>query len=301
MNSEWQKYIVQAREHALWPGLGDWLEQHLESFLHRGGLLENYYLPLFLYLYELVLQSDQATFVIGINAPQGGGKSTLTACMVDLFARCGRNAVTLSIDDFYLTRTEQIALGRSNPDNPYLQQRGYPGTHDIALGTDILTKLKHPGSTDALSLPAYDKSRHAGQGDRTEPHLWPTVQLPIDVVMLEGWMLGFLPLPAGQINDRSLAGINTLLEGYKEWYGFLDTFVYLCPEDPGFVVDWRSEAEERMKARGLAGMSLAEIHAYAKKFLPAYQLYGPQLAVNPPTPHSFLNLIVGKNRLPAGL
>jgi len=45
--------------------------------------------------------------VIGINAPQGAGKTTLVNSFRDLFRRDGLSSVVLSIDDFYLTRAEQ--------------------------------------------------------------------------------------------------------------------------------------------------------------------------------------------------
>ena len=41
----------------------------------------------------------------------------------------------VSYDDFYLTRSEQEALGDSNF---YLSGRGVAGTHDMALGTKTL-------------------------------------------------------------------------------------------------------------------------------------------------------------------
>jgi D-glycerate 3-kinase len=298
MNLIWQQYIAEAQSHLLWNRLKPLLVQQLPPPIKRPELVDNYYLPLFLYLHDQVKMAGVRTFVVGINAPQGGGKSTLTAYLVQLFDWCGIKAVTLSIDDFYLTRAQQVRLASDNPDNTYLQQRGYPGTHDIDLGTEVLTRLKKPESPDQLQLPKYDKSCHKGQGDRAEQSSWPIVQLPVDVVLLEGWMLGFQPLAPDQITDNQLGKINSLLSDYDQWHQFLDSFVYLCPENPGFVVDWRSEAEQRMKAQGFAGMSSAEVQAYAKKFLPAYQLYGPHLATNPPTPLSFLQLIVGKNRLP---
>ena len=67
------------------------------------------------------------------------------------------------------------------------------------------------------------------------------------------------------------------------------------------VIDWRIEAEERMKATGLPGMSTSDIRKYAEKFLPAYRLYSPHLVNNPPTVDNFLNIEIGKNRLPINI
>jgi len=298
VTTTWQQDIIQSSDPAFWQELKHKLESSLDSALHQKGLVDEYYLPLFFYLYRQVISHGRPGFVAGINAPQGGGKSTLTSYLVQLFGWSGLNAATLSIDDFYLTRLEQMCLAAEHTDNLYLQQRGYPGTHDITLGTEILTQLKWPKPGRALALPRYDKSKYNGLGDRADTAMWPTVYLPVDVVLLEGWMLGFKPLPSNRIEDPQLAKINSLLQQYGQWHNLLDSFIYIFPEDPVYVVDWRSEAEERMKASGLPGMSTSEVRIYAERFLPAYRLYGPHLAVNPPAPGAFLPIKIGKNRLP---
>lgn len=297
MTLRWQEIIRQKSDTTLWQQLLNKLEQQLDPAISQPGLIEQFYLPLFFYLHEQATDKRPGSFIVGINAPQGGGKSTLTSWLVKLFGWSGLHAVTLSIDDFYLTRAEQLLLAQSHPDNPYLQQRGYPGTHDIALGTAILTQLKQR-STPALALPRYDKSRHQGQGDRIEMSQWPQVQQPVDVVLLEGWMLGFQPVPVSSLTDRHLLQVNTLLQDYTDWHRQLDSFVYLRPQDASYVIDWRTEAERRMKAKGLPGMTEEEVRAYAEKFLPAYHLYGPALASEPSIASSFLQIVIGKNRLP---
>ena len=75
-----------------------------------------------------------ATTVIGINAPQGAGKTTLVNFCQAMFKLDGLSSVVLSIDDFYLTNKEQQALANKHPDNRLLQYRGNAGTHDVALG-----------------------------------------------------------------------------------------------------------------------------------------------------------------------
>ena len=63
---------------------------------------------------------------IGIEAPQGLGKSTL----VDVLQTLIDNSVVLSLDDLYLPREEQQDLGqKKHPGNPLLTFRGNPGTH----------------------------------------------------------------------------------------------------------------------------------------------------------------------------
>jgi D-glycerate 3-kinase len=40
-------------------------------------------------------------------------------------------------------------------------------------------------------IPRYDKSKFNGCGDRAEISEWTKVEEPVDLVIVEGWMLGF--------------------------------------------------------------------------------------------------------------
>lgn len=77
-------------------------------------------------------------FVMGVSAPQGCGKTTLTRMIVDMVRSTPRRfidgvsdgnvtAATVSMDDFYLTAEAQTALAESNPTNAMLQYRGERG------------------------------------------------------------------------------------------------------------------------------------------------------------------------------
>lgn len=104
-----------------------------------------------------------------------------------------------------LCRRVHLTVGgggvQANPGNKLLQLRGNPGTHDLTLGLEVLGELAEPVDPDVVDpanpgvkIPRYDKSRHGGKGDRTHPKTWPVVQDPVDVILFEGWMLGFSPL-----------------------------------------------------------------------------------------------------------
>jgi len=233
--------------------------------------------------------------IVGVSAPQGAGKTTLTKALCALLAERGLKAVAVSVDDFYLGHEAQRKLADRNPTNPYLQQRGYPGTHDIDLGLATLKQLKNIQLHKTVAVPAYDKSAHQGQGDRQPEILWPKVSAPLDVVFLEGWMLGF---QAAATNDPALQEINALLGSYQKWQALIDAFIWLEPMDARFVLDWRVEAEERMKAHGRAGMTTAEVKAYIAKFLPAYELYLPAMRTGLPGSGPVLHLKIGRYRLP---
>ncbi|HEY8280505.1 MAG TPA: hypothetical protein VIH99_12825, partial [Bdellovibrionota bacterium] len=235
--------------------------------------------------------------LLGLNAPQGAGKTTISRALCERLERAGKRALAVSIDDFYYTRQDQLALATRFPGNPYLQQRGYPGTHDLALGERTLKSLKSAAAGE-VSVPRYDKSAHRGQGDRLPESAWPKVALPLDFVIVEGWMLGFSPAPEGVLPNESFRKINSFLNGYTAWHRELDGFLQLVPADPRYVLDWRAEAERKMREEGKGGMSDEEVRAYAGKFLPAYETYLPVLTANPPARNNILRIQIGKNRLP---
>jgi len=97
-------------------------------------------------------------------------------------------------------------------------------------------------------------------------------------VILAGWCLGFMPVLESRIDDEHLAEINRMLFAYSEWHAFLDAFIQLKARDIRYTIEWRIEAEQKMRAQGKAGMSDERIRAYIEKFMPAYELYLPGLA-----------------------
>jgi D-glycerate 3-kinase len=118
----------------------------------------------------------------------------------------------LSIDDLYLPHADQEALAKSHPDNPLVQHRGQPSTHDIKLGVKLFDALAK-GERD-IKLPSYDKSAFSGAGDRRPESDWETVNVdgkpPIEVVVFEGWCVGF----------RNLSGT----EAERKWRAAKDDF-----------------------------------------------------------------------------
>jgi D-glycerate 3-kinase len=245
------------------------------------------------------------TCVVGLSGPQGCGKSTLAAAIVAGARARGRSAAALSIDDLYLTRDEQIALAARHPGNPYLEHRGYPGTHDVGLGASTLRALRGAGASDVVPLPSYDKSAHAGRGDRRPRSAWPVTRGPVELVVLEGWMLGFPVLDVAALaalEDRCLAEAAALLPRYDAWTRELDAFVHLDAADPTDVVRWRVDAERARRDAGTPALSDAEARDYVERFLPAYALWVPRLRRAPPSrdgaPLPSLRVVLGADRAP---
>jgi hypothetical protein len=121
------------------------------------AVLEDFYVPLYIYLKNLISESmrtntyksEKKPLFVGVSAPQvaakvnekrrklnikqvqyrfffcqGCGKTTLTTSLQALFAAEGLKCIAISIDDFYLTGVEQDALADKYPSNPLLKYRG---------------------------------------------------------------------------------------------------------------------------------------------------------------------------------
>jgi D-glycerate 3-kinase len=213
---------------------------------------------------------------VGVAAPQGAGKSTLCATLEQRLAAAGLRAATLSIDDVYLTRAEQLTLAARHPSNPYLAVRGYPGTHDVALGVATVDRLLALREGERLLVPRYDKGAHGGAGERAPSEAWSTAEGPLDVVFFEGWMLAFEPAPPSAVlDDPNLARCNDLLRGYAPWRARVDRWVLFEGEAVDDVVAWRVDAERTRRTREGRGMGDDEAAAYIARFLPAYRLWAP--------------------------
>ncbi len=251
--------------------------------------------PVHDFVFAQLARRPARPLVIGLQAPQGAGKTTLVTHLLRRLPEHGWRGAGVSIDDFYLTRAEQVALAAAHPGNPYLEHRGYPGTHDLGLGARTLRALRGLGDDGQARVPVYDKSAHGGRGDRAPQDTWRVVDGPLDLVIVEGWMLGFTPVAPAALPDARMAPANEALAAYQAWYREVDQWIVLRAADPAFVLEWRVEAEERMKASGKPGLSRADIEDYIRRFLPAYATWADGRAAGRPPDFS---LTIGLDRRP---
>ena len=133
---------------------------------------------------------DKRPRLIAINGAQGSGKTTLCRFLETLLIEHNLRTVTLSLDDLYLPRAERLAM--ASHEHPLFATRGVPGTHDVALGEAIIDDLL-AGRTAAL--PRFDKA----VDDRAPMRRM--VEPQIEVVLLEGWCVGAVPQPAGELRE----------------------------------------------------------------------------------------------------
>ena len=226
--------------------------------------------------------------VVGVQGPQGSGKTFFTTILKDELTSPPNNlsVALISLDDLYLPHSGLVRVANDHPHNALLQSRGQPGTHDVPLGTDILNSLlriNEPDARGTVSIPIFDKSLHSGKGDRIEKTT--VVNRPLDVIIMEGWCLGFHPIPSETIEQRYASGggsrssfayrkedvyeINELLRPYVDWWSVFHTFIQvsqlrvsatlgfhshnfpqLSPCDASsydLVYKWRLEQEHYMK------------------------------------------------------
>ena len=228
---------------------------------------------------QIIAHHDSAKrpFVVGINGCQGSGKSTLAAFLAAYFSSTrALSVVTLSLDDFYLSKSDRNALAVKI--HPLLATRGVPGTHNTELALATLSRLKDYGT---VSLPRFNKAT-----DDPYPVIdWPVTNSPPDIILLEGWCLGVpaqsdteLRHPVNKLEaEEDPLGIwrrfvNTQLAG--EYQTLFDQVNFWCMlKGPSFdhVYQWRCEQEHKLAASGAKDNSGVMSDEQIARFIQHYQ------------------------------
>lgn len=252
-------------------------------------------------------------FILALSGLQGSGKSTWAAALKSALSQYhGYNTHVLSIDDLYRDHDDLVALRNRHPENKLLRTRGQPGTHDEELARRFFLGLAGESDVkDVIPWPTYDKSLNGGQGGRVPEDKWERVPLdpPIDVLIFEGWCLGFEPLGDTEVSqkwnealkrkcdaaggsfatatlaDHSLEDlllINENLRRYCETFlnpARFNGFLHLDTDNLVNVYHWRIDQERQLRKRK-PGMSDDEVVEFVRGYMPSYELFLRRLQTN---------------------
>lgn len=212
-----------------------------------------------------------------------------------------RVTAVLSIDDLYLSRQSQAELAARHSNNPLIQYRGQPSTHDIQLAASLFSCFR---SGRPLKLPIYDKGAYNGLGDRMPEQKWHSINEdghpPTQLVILEGWCVGFQALDhehlkqkwetaafardrgryQGRLGYNRLEHVDFINGALKEYHSItkqLDALIHLDAEDTLYVYSWRLEQEHKLRMSQGSGMTDDEVKNFVDGYYPSYELYNDGL------------------------
>ena len=202
----------------------------------------------------LAALTRQSSVVLAINGSQGCGKTTLAAYLQMVLNHShGLNTVCISIDDFYYSRDKRLELASTV--HPLLATRGVPGTHDIALALATIQSLISQNANEVV-IPRFNKAEDKPFAEA----LWPRVQGPCDVVILEGWCVD----AQAQDDAQLLLAVNTLereqdadavfrhyvnaqlRDIYPALFALADIHCMLKAPSFDVVYSWRLQQEEQL-------------------------------------------------------
>jgi D-glycerate 3-kinase len=187
-----------------------------------------------------------------LSGPQGAGKSTALA---EAIAALSLPVAGASIDDFYLTHAERMALARRI--SPLFLTRGPPGTHDLTLLKQTIAALRKAPPGAATPIPDFDKLAD----DRAPVSDWRSFSGRPAAIVIEGWLMGALP-DAGSAGAAAINAVEAedrtgdwrryqeaALDGaYRDLWDAADGFCHIVPPDFTCVLGWRLQQEEALWA-----------------------------------------------------
>lgn len=202
----------------------------------------------------------------------------MTTFIQTLLRSVGKSVQIASLDDFYVTNQQQNKIASDHPENRLVQYRGMPGTHDLDLLNDTLDRLR---AGHDVSIPRYDKTAFNGRGDRAPKEKWVPISETTDLVLFEGWCIGFEPVDEENIHNPDLHLVNNALHDFVNMYKRIDGLFLVEISNMNWVFEWRLQAERGTRAAGKPGLSDDEVVDFVSRFMPAYKQYSAPLYKRP--------------------
>ena len=231
------------------------------------GLVSKAYLPIAEKILSWKAEKD-GPLLVAINGAQGTGKSTFSRFLSNFFRySVGLNACVMSLDDLYLTKADRLALGERV--HPLLSTRGVPGTHDIDLGMNLINTFIS-GSEGVVQIPRFRKELD----DRADAMEWYSVDLPVDIILFEGWCVSCRAEPKNSLfkainefeRESDSEGIwrlyvNTCLEKeYNDLFALVDHTIMLKVPSFDCILRWRMEQEDKLRIQCESSADVEKFH-----------------------------------------
>ena len=168
------------------------ISMRLDKFLKANYLPESYidwakdhFQPVLDLIVENHKKKPKSPQIFGINGCQGSGKTTLASFICEyISSELDIQAIALSLDDFYLTRSQRQNLAQRV--HRLLLVRGVPGTHDVDLALSTINSLIKGDNT---LIPRFDKS----EDDRIIKSKLIKTSGSVKLIIIEGWCFGVRP------------------------------------------------------------------------------------------------------------
>ena len=227
-------------------------ETSTEKFGNKQGMIKNYLIPICFWIAKKA--DNKKPYFVGLAGGQGTGKTTISSIIKIILEKYFKLKVfKISIDDFYKTRKERIALSKKV--HPMLLTRGVPGTHDVDMMLDFFKKSKAKKFKN-MKLPNFNKAID----DRFPKKKWNTINKRPDVIIFEGWCVG----ARAETNKTLKKSINSMEKAndhklvwrkyvnqqlktkYKKLYSQLNCMIYLKAKNFSLLQKWRLKQEHKL-------------------------------------------------------
>ena len=227
-------------------------ETSTEKFGNKEVMIKNYLIPICFWIAKK--SNNKKPYFVGLAGGQGTGKTTISSIIKIILEKYFKlNVFKISIDDFYKTRKERIALSKKV--HPMLLTRGVPGTHDINMMLDFFKKSKSKKFKE-MKLPNFNKAID----DRFPKNKWNKINKRPDLIIFEGWCVGARAEPGKNLkksinsmekaNDQKLIWrkyVNQQLKTkYKKLYSQLNCMIYLKAKNFSLLQKWRLKQEHKL-------------------------------------------------------